>query len=83
MSSDAPEKVRRKILFLSGLLGFMVGVGAFLVFAVVQKGNYTLLVVLLPMLITSIPLAKALVQLRRVQAGAARPEVPSPGTRTS
>lgn len=82
MSHDAPEKARKKILVLSGLLGFMFGVGAVLVFVVVQRGNYTLLLFLLAILITAIPLVKELVELL-VEVRRARAEEPSPDTRPS
>ena len=58
---------RKQELFISALLGFMIGVGAFLLFKAVTTDRLILLVVLLPMFLTSFPLVQTLKELRRAR----------------
>lgn len=80
MTTDTPGDIRKRILFLSFVLGCMAGISLYLIFKAVQQQNYLLIVVLLPMFITSIPLAKTLARLRKARqagkAGAAPQELP-------
>jgi hypothetical protein len=67
MSSQSPAELRKRLLFITFLLGLMAGVGVYLVFKVMQQQNYVLLVALLPMAIAAIPLAKKFRELRKLR----------------
>ena len=59
--------LRKRMLFLSGVLGVMAGVGAYLLYKAVQRDNFALVAVLLPMLIAAIPLVKSLRRLNEIR----------------
>lgn len=59
--------VRKRMLFIACLLGFMAGISAFLIFAAIAKGNVALIAVILPMFIVSIPISKELIRLRKLR----------------
>ena len=56
---------RKQILFISAMLGFMVGVGAYLAYKTVRSGNVALLAVLPVLFITAIPMLRTLARLKR------------------
>lgn len=65
MAQNAPADVRKRILFFSCLLGFMIGIATYLAVKAVRQPNYALLAILPLLLITGIPLVKTLIELRR------------------
>ena len=79
MTIEANGDTRRKILFLSFLLGLMVVLALFLAFAAVQRDKPALIAVILPMGISSIPLARALAELRKAKASSSETDVATPG----
>ena len=74
MADDTSRDIRKRILFISGLLGLMLGIAAYLVFKAVVSDRYILLVTMLPMCIAAVPLTKSLTRLF-AQARAARDPV--------
>jgi len=72
MSEKNQDDIRKRILFLSILLGAMAGIGIYLTVKVLASGNGVLLVALLPMALASVPLVKSLRELRRERARAIR-----------
>ena len=65
MTPQTPAETRKRILFLSVVLGAMVGVAVYLIVKVLQLQNFVLLVVLLPLAIVAVPLVRNLRALRK------------------
>jgi len=64
MADDVTE-TKKRIRFLAVALGFMVGVGGYLVFKALTEDRFVLLVAILPMVIFAVPMAKTLMELRK------------------
>jgi hypothetical protein len=62
---DDVNETKKRIRFIAVALGFMVGVGGYLVFKALTEDRFVLLVAILPMVLFSIPMAKTLIELRR------------------
>lgn len=67
MADDLSE-TKRRIRFIAVALGFMVGVGGYLVFKALTEGRPVLLVAILPMVVFAVPMAKTLIELRKAGA---------------
>lgn len=57
--------VRKRMLFLWGVLGVAFGACAFLAFKAISTENYTLLAIVPAVVLTQVPMVIALVRLRR------------------
>ena len=64
MADDVTE-TRKRIRFIAVALGFMVGVGGYLVFKALTEDRPVLLVAILPMVLFAVPMARRLVELRK------------------
>lgn len=64
MADDVAE-TKKRIRFLSVALGFMVGVGGYLIFKALTEDRFVLLVAILPMVIFAVPMARTLIELRK------------------
>jgi hypothetical protein len=58
-------ELRKRIGFVSFMLGVMAGIGAFLIVAAIQKQKPALSAIVIALFVTAIPLAKSLPLLRR------------------
>lgn len=68
LPEDDPAAIRKRILFISVVLGLMVGVTVYLIQRAITVGNPVLIVVVLPMFLTAIPMVRALIRLRKKTA---------------
>jgi hypothetical protein len=72
--ADDVNETKKRIRFIAVALGFMVGVGGYLVFKALTEDRFVLLVAILPMIVFSVPMAKTLIELRKSLARGARGE---------
>lgn len=64
-ANDTPEKIRKRMLLISLMLGMMFGVGIFVFVVAIAKQRPSLIAAALPMFIIAIPLVNTFVQLRK------------------
>lgn len=64
MTDDTPAAIRKRVLFISVVLGAMVGVTLYLIVKSIDRDRPEMIAVILPMLLIAIPLIRTLSNLR-------------------